>query len=247
MTIADAGLDGRHLGVADHGVDQSRSPARDDDVDQAAGLDQMGDAGAVVAGQQLHGVSRQALVTERGPQRADQCRVGMRRRGTAAQQHGVAGFERQPERVDGHVGPAFVDDADHAERNPLLTQLQAIGQRASAHQFADRVGQAGDLTQPVGDAVDALRVEGEPVEHGGRGSGCAGGVQVFGVGGQDVVGAGEQGVGGRVQRPVLRRGAQRAQRAGRDAGPAGGVVDLFAQVGLGCAAALRKRRCLQTH
>ena len=56
MAVADAGLDGRHLGVAHHGVDQARAAARDHDVDEAAGLDQVGDAGAVVAGQQLHGI-----------------------------------------------------------------------------------------------------------------------------------------------------------------------------------------------
>ena len=58
VAVADAGLDGGHGGVAHDRVDQPGSPARDDDVDQAAGLDQVGDAGAVVAGQQLHGVRR---------------------------------------------------------------------------------------------------------------------------------------------------------------------------------------------
>ncbi len=56
MTIADTRLNGGHWGVAHHGVDQSRSAARDDHVDQAPGLDQMGDAGTVVAGQQLDGI-----------------------------------------------------------------------------------------------------------------------------------------------------------------------------------------------
>ena len=89
-------------------------------------------------------------------QHRHQRRVGTRRRRTAAQQHRVARLERQPERVDGDVGPALVDDADHAERNPLLAQLQAVGQGPAAQHLADRVGQAGDLPQPGGDAVDAL-------------------------------------------------------------------------------------------
>ena len=113
-----------------------------DDVDQAAGLDQMGDAGAVLAGQQLHGVGVEVLGRQRGAQRGDQRRVGPRRRRAAAQQHRVARLQRQPERVDGHVGPALVDDADHAERNPLLAQLQAVGQRA-ARAAPHRSGRAG--------------------------------------------------------------------------------------------------------
>ena len=76
------------------------------------------------------------------------------RRRTASQQHGVAGLQRQPERVDGDIRPALVDDSDHAERDPLLAQLQPVGQRAPTQHLADRVGQAGDLAQPVGDAVD---------------------------------------------------------------------------------------------
>ena len=43
VAVADPGLDGRHLRVADHRVDQAGSPARYHDVDQAAGLNQMGD------------------------------------------------------------------------------------------------------------------------------------------------------------------------------------------------------------
>ena len=190
VTVADAGLDGGHRRVAYHGVDQPRSPARDHDVDEAAGLDQMGDAGAVVAGQQLHGVGGQALAEQRGTQRTHQCLVRMRRRRTAAQQHGVAGLQRQPERVDGDVGPALVDHADHAERNPLLAHLQAVGQRAAAQHLTDGIGQARDLPQSGGDAVDALRVQGEPVQHRLGSARPAGGVEVFGVGRQDFVSAG---------------------------------------------------------
>ena len=61
VAVADAGLDGRHLRVADHRVDQSGSPARDHHIDEPAGLDQMGDAGPVIAGQQLHRVGGQVL------------------------------------------------------------------------------------------------------------------------------------------------------------------------------------------
>ena len=70
--------------------------------------------------------------------------------------------------------------------NPLLAQLQPVGQRAAAQHLADRVGQPGDLAQTGGDAVDALRVERQPVEHRLGGARRPGGVEIFGVGRQDL-------------------------------------------------------------
>ena len=120
---------------------------------------------AVRAGQQLHGVLGQALGDQRAAQRGHQRLVGLRRRRTATQQHGIARLERQPERVDGDVGPALVDDADDTERNALLAQLQTVGQCPTAKHLTDRIGQTGHLTQPGGDPLDALRVQRQPVEH----------------------------------------------------------------------------------
>ena len=233
VAVADARLDGRHGGVAHHRVDQACAPARDDDVDQAAGLDQVGDGGAVVAGKQLHGIGGQALLAEGGAQRGHQRGVRARGRRAAAQQHGVAGLQRQAEGVDGDVGPALVDHADHAERHALLADLQTIGQRAAAQHLADRIGQPSDLAQSGGDAVDPLRVEGQPVEHGLGRAGGPGDVEVLGVRGQDLVHPGEHRVGRRVQCPVLGRGGQRAQGAGGDPRPTRGIVNLRAQVGTG--------------
>ena len=91
--------------------------------------------------------------------------------------------------------------------------------------------QPGHLAQAGGDPVDALRVQREPVQHRlGRARG-AGGVEVLGVGGQDLVDMGQHGISGGVQRAVLRRGGQRAQDAGGDPRPAGGVMDLGTHIG----------------
>ncbi len=230
MTIADTGLDGRHHRVTDHRVDQARSPSRDHDVDEAAGLDQMRHAGAVGTGKQRHDVGLESLCGHRCSQRGDERIVRLGRRRASAQKHRVAGLQRQPECVDRDVRPSFVDDADDAERNALLTQLQAVGQRAPAQHLADRVGQAGDLTQSGGDAVDALGIERQPVEHGVRRARSPGRVEIALVGGQDLVHLRKHGVGGGMQRAVLGFGGQRGQCACRDAGPPGGGVDLRAQV-----------------
>ena len=159
VAIADAGLDGRHMRVADHRVDQACSPARDHHVDQAAGLDQVGDSGAVGGREQLDGVGGQVLARPARHAAPRPARRWIWPPTRCPQQRGVAGLERQTERVDGDVGPALVDHPDHAERNPLLTQCEPVGQRVAAQHLTDRVGQPGDLAQPGGDSVDALRVQ----------------------------------------------------------------------------------------
>ena len=68
----------------------------------------------------------------------------------AAQEHRVAGLQADAGRVGGDVGPGLVDHPDDAERHPHLAQLEPVGERAAADHLADRVGQAGDVAQPLG-------------------------------------------------------------------------------------------------
>ena len=203
VTVADTGLDGGHLRVADHRVDQARSAARDDHVDQAAGLDEVGDGGPIGGRKQLDRVGGQVLADQRVAQHVDECLVGLRGRRAAAQQHGVTGLERQTESVDGDVGPALVDHADHAERNPLLAQMQPIGQGVAAQHLTDRVGQPRDLAQTGGDPVDALRVQRQPIEHRGGCAGGPGGLEILGIGRKDPLGVGRDGLRRGLQRMVL--------------------------------------------
>ena len=239
MTVSDAGLDGRHLRVAHDRVDKPGAAARDHHVDQAARLDQVGDGGTVLAGQQLHRVGRQVLGGQRRAQHLHQRGVGPRRRRAAAQQYRVARLQREAECVNGDVGPALVDDADHAERHSLLAQPQPVGERTPAQHLTDRVRELGDLAQPGRDAVDAVRAERQPIEQRVAGACRARGVQVLGVGGQNDVQVRKQPVGGSVQGPVLGGSGQRGKHSGGEPGAPGGIVDVLAQVG--------QRWCLQTH
>ena len=140
VAVTDTGLNGRHGRVTDDGVDQSRSPTRDHHIDKPSGLNERGNAGSVGTREQLHRVGGQAFASECTAQHCDQCRIGCCRRRTAAQQYRIAGFERQSERIDGHVGSALVDDPHHAQWHPLLTDLQAVGQGAAPQHLSDRVG-----------------------------------------------------------------------------------------------------------
>ena len=48
-------------------------------------------------------------------------------------------------------GPGLVDDADDAERDADLAQVDAVGQGRAAHDLADRVGQRDDVPHVGGD------------------------------------------------------------------------------------------------
>ena len=140
MTVADTGLDGRHMCVADHRIDQSRAPAWDHHIDQSARLDQVSDGGAVRRRHELDGIGGQVLVGERCAEHTDQHLVGIDRRCASAQQRSVTGLERQTEGIDGDVGPALIHDPDHAERNSLLAQREPVRQGIAAQHLADRIG-----------------------------------------------------------------------------------------------------------
>ena len=66
--------------------------------------------------------------------------------------------------LNGDVRARLINDADHAHRDALLTDIEAV--RASAHpeHLADRVGQGGYLTAALRDARNALFIEHQAVD-----------------------------------------------------------------------------------
>ena len=147
VAVADPGLDHRHRRLLDHRLDQARSPARDEHVDQPAGAHQLLDGLARLGRHQLDDVGGQPGVVDRVAQHADERGVAVAGAAAAPEQHGVARLEADAGRVDGDVGAALVDHPDHAERHPDLPQLQPVGERAAPDDLADRVGQPGQVAQ----------------------------------------------------------------------------------------------------
>ena len=81
-----------------------------------------------------------------------------------AQDRRVAGLDGQRAGVGRHVGAAFVDDADDAERHAHALEAQAVGPRPFGQHRADRIGQLGDLLDALGHRFDARLVEQQPVD-----------------------------------------------------------------------------------
>ena len=81
----------------------------------------------------------------------------------AAQDDGVAGLEAEAGSIDRDVGAGLIDDRDHAEGNPDLLDLHAVGQPPALDDLADGIRQGGDAPQAPGHVADAVLVEHQPV------------------------------------------------------------------------------------
>ena len=103
----------------------------------------------------------------------------------AAQDRGVAGFQRKRTGVGRHVRAAFVNDADRAERHAHALEPETVGSRPLGEHGADGIGKFGDFFKPGRYTGDALLVEQQPVDEGGRAAGGFRSLDVFGVGGKN--------------------------------------------------------------
>ena len=125
------------------------------------------------------------------------------------------------------VGSSLVDHPDHAHRDPHLADLQAVGQRRTADDLTDGVGQRRDVAHRLGDRADPPVVERESVEEPVGEAVLAAALEVLGVGRDDLAGGRDEGVGDRVERLVLGRPREQRELSGGPAGPLGECVHLF--------------------
>ena len=166
-------------------ADQAGATARDDQIDEAAGAQQVADARAVGTRHGLHGVARQAGLLGGAGQHLDQRDVGVLRRCRPAQQRGVAALEGQAGGVDGDVRTRLVDHRDHPEGHPHLPDLEPVGPVVAAHDLADRIGQRRDVAQPVRHGGHSAGIEPQPVDQTVRETGVATGGDVAPIGNRE--------------------------------------------------------------
>ncbi|CAM5474795.1 hypothetical protein SAVIM40S_07522 [Streptomyces avidinii] len=229
VAVAGTGLDDGDGGFLDHGLDEGGAAARDEHVHEAAGAHQLADGLAGLARDELDRVGGQADALDCVPQDGDESGVGGVGGGTAAQEDRVPGLEAEGGGVDGDVGAGLVDDADDAERDADLAEVDAVGEGVAADDLADGVGEGGDVAYVGGDGGDALGGEGEAVDDGLARAGGAGPVRVHGVGGDDLDRTRLQRVRDRQQGDVLGGPRERGDGGGGGTGPLRGGED-----GRGC-------------
>ena len=117
-----------------HARDQALAAARHDDVDIAVEAGQHeADGGAVARLHDVDGGRRQAGFAQALLHGAVDGAAGAQAVGAAAQDGGIARFQAERAGIGGHVGAAFVDDADHAERHPHPLDGHAVRPRPGRH------------------------------------------------------------------------------------------------------------------
>ena len=224
-------FDDRDGAVAGDEADEALAAARDEAVDVLVELEQRVERGAVGRGDELHGVGGQAGGGERLLHEGGEGGVGVEDFLAAAQDRGVAALQAEDGAVDGDVGARLVDDADHADGHAHAADLQAIGTRGFVEQFADGIGQRGDLADALGELLEAGLIESEAVDLGG------GQAVGFGLGEVELVGLHERGGGGRQQvgqleqRGVFHGGRGRGEHERRGAGALGNRGDELSEIG----------------
>jgi hypothetical protein len=154
------------LASAADALDQALAAARDDHVHVLGHGDQAAHGGTVGGLHQLHASSaagrpRPAPAAPARP--APGWTAGLR---AAAQDAGVAALDGQRGGLDGHVGPALEDHAEHAQRHAHLAHAMPLGWRLHAGDLADRVGHGGELLAALGHGGDDLRRQSQAVDHG---------------------------------------------------------------------------------
>ena len=218
----------RHPRLGLDEADQRLATARDDDVDQPLRAQHRRHRGAVTGGHHLDRRPGQARGAQPLGHGREDRRRGMQRIRPAAQDHRVAGLERQRARVGGDVRAAFVDHPEHPQRRRHPLDVQPVRPVPFGEHPPDRIGLRRDCAQPLGDARDPGRVEPQPVNHGGREALVVGMGEVAGVGFEDGVLRGQDRRGGPGQGGSLLRGGGHGQlgrglaRGGAHAGDQGG-------------------------
>ena len=158
-------LEHRYARLAGDALDQPLAAARHNDVHVVLHGDQFTDRGPVGGFDHLDRAFRQSGLAQTLVDAGADRLVGMDRLGTAAQNGGIAGLQAQPGGVRRDVGARFVDDADDTERHAHAPHLDAGRAVVQAGDFADRIGQRGDLAQSFGHGCDALRCQRQPIHH----------------------------------------------------------------------------------
>ncbi len=154
-----------HARVALHALDEPLAAARHDHVDVLLHLaQQVADGLAVLRRHELDGGLGQPVGFEPLDEAGVQRRVRAHGLGAAAQNRGVAALQAQRARIGRHVRAALVDDADDAERHAHALDLETVRALPARDDLPDRIGERGDGLDGGRDALDALVVEGEPIE-----------------------------------------------------------------------------------
>ena len=221
-------LDHRDARLVGDALDQALAPARHDHVDVLAHGDELADRCAIRGRDDLYRALRQTGDTQAFMHAGGDRLVRTQGFRAAAQDARIAGLQAQAGSVGGDVGPRFVDDPDHPERDAHATDLDPGRTLLEIAHAPDRIGQRRNLLQALGHRPDPLRRQHEAVEHGGFEPACTRVGHVARVGFEQGGAVAADGRGDGEQRCVLRcrAGARHLARSAARLTSHGGHVGL---------------------
>ena len=117
VTNACSGLDHRHGSILYDRTDQSCATARDQDIQVTVQTHHFLCGLTARVLKQLNRALRHTVLIGAIRKNVFQAKVRMQRFLASAQHTGVAGFQRQPDRIDRNIWTRFEDDADNAKRD----------------------------------------------------------------------------------------------------------------------------------
>ncbi|MNL31315.1 hypothetical protein D3C87_1530960 [compost metagenome] len=105
----------------------------------------------------------------------------MRRIRSAAQDHRIAGFQAQCAGVSRHIGTAFINHADDAERRADTLDIQSVRTIPGGNHLSDRILEFGDLAQRLRHSGNTLFRQCQAIDEGWQQALAFHLLQVFGI------------------------------------------------------------------
>ena len=164
MAVAGAGLDNGNERLAHAALDEPRTAAGDQQVDDTAEFHE--GAGGLAVGRLDHrdGRAGKPAVLDGVGQKLSDHRARMIGERTAAQDAGVTGTDADAGGVGRHVGASLVHHGDESQGHAHLGEVEPAVDRAVVEHTAHGVGQVSQGLKPLGHTLDTLGREQQPVE-----------------------------------------------------------------------------------
>ena len=145
MAVACACFDHRNGALAYDRMDQSRAASGDQNVHILIQLHKLRCRLSGCIADQLDRVFCHAVFFQCFADTVHNGLVGINGIASAFEDHGVAGLKAEAESVRRNIGAGFVNNADHSQRNSLLSDKQAVGAFLHTQHFADGILQIHKL------------------------------------------------------------------------------------------------------
>ena len=164
VAVTRARLDDRNPRLFDDGIDEPRSPSRNQRIDRSTRAHHCSGTRAAPRIHRGDRIGGQADGGQRIATHLDEDAIRGLRGASTAQHDRVAGLQGKRGSVDRHVGAGLIDDANDTQGHALLRHTQTdIGAHAANH-LTDRVRQTRDLADGLGDSTNTIRGQCEAIQ-----------------------------------------------------------------------------------